>query len=294
MSNVLIYGCGYWGKKILSPLQTRYGYTVLAYIDRNEELYREHFWGIPVESPQRISEYDFDYIIIAIDDYRQVRFVREFLEQLGIDANKIKSASYSPELIELFSDQRTEFIKDIAMWINENNIEGSVAECGVFRGDSAKFINRYFEDRKLYLFDTFEGFNNEDLAFDIDNKDKWEFNDSFFDKDLFTDTSLEIIREKMTSVQNVIIKQGYFPQTANDVEDRFCFVNLDMDLYMPTLSGLEFFWDRMNEGGVILLHDYFHKGLQGVKQAVNDFENKRNITFNKVPIGDHISLAIIK
>jgi O-methyltransferase len=51
----------------------------------------------------------------------------------------------------------------IAYEIYANNIEGNVAELGVFRGDFAKFINISFPDRKLYLFDTFEGFDEKDI-----------------------------------------------------------------------------------------------------------------------------------
>ena len=46
----------------------------------------------------------------------------------------------------------------VAKEIYENNIEGAVAELGVFRGRFAQFINQAFFDRDFYLFDTFEGF----------------------------------------------------------------------------------------------------------------------------------------
>ena len=47
----------------------------------------------------------------------------------------------------------------IAHRIYEGDIEGSVAECGVYKGEFAKEINRLFPDRDLYLFDTVEGFD---------------------------------------------------------------------------------------------------------------------------------------
>jgi O-methyltransferase len=46
----------------------------------------------------------------------------------------------------------------LAYEIRSNNVLGSTAEVGVYRGDFAKYINLLFSDRKLYLFDTFEGF----------------------------------------------------------------------------------------------------------------------------------------
>lgn len=44
-----------------------------------------------------------------------------------------------------------------------NNIKGNVAEAGVFQGDFSSVINSVFHPRKLYLFDTFEGFDEKDV-----------------------------------------------------------------------------------------------------------------------------------
>ncbi|HBG65068.1 MAG TPA: macrocin-O-methyltransferase, partial [Treponema sp.] len=70
-------------------------------------------------------------------------------------------------------------------------------------------------------------------------------------------------------------------------------VNLDMDLYTPTLAALEFFLAHMDEG-CILMHDYFSPNLTGIKKAVDDFEVEIHKTIPKLPIGDEISIALIK
>jgi hypothetical protein len=51
----------------------------------------------------------------------------------------------------------------VAREIYENKISGNVAELGVYQGGFAQYINQIFPDRKLYLFDTFEGFNESDV-----------------------------------------------------------------------------------------------------------------------------------
>ena len=99
---------------------------------------------------------------------------------------------------------------------------------------------------------------------------------------------------KMIYPERCVLKKGYFPDTAEGLEDQFCFVNLDMDLYRPMLEGLRFFYGRMCDGGVILLHDYFHPELPGVRQAVADFERERQEVLCKVPIGDFCSIAVIR
>ena len=54
--------------------------------------------------------------------------------------------------------------------IDRKNLDGSVAELGVYKGKFAKFINQYFPERSLYLFDTFEGFDDRDIATEKENK----------------------------------------------------------------------------------------------------------------------------
>lgn len=105
---------------------------------------------------------------------------------------------------------------------------------------------------------------------------------------------VETIKARMLFPDKLRIYQGYFPESIGDIRDTFCFVNLDMDLYQPQLAGLRYFWDKMEAGGIILLHDYFHPELPGVREAVIDFEKERNRKLLKFPIGDDCSIAVIK
>ena len=59
-------------------------------------------------------------------------------------------------------------------------------------------------DRKLYLFDTFEGF---------DVRDKHEYDNDMLNAHAFRDTSTTLVLSKMVA-ENVIIRKGYFPETA--------------------------------------------------------------------------------
>lgn len=43
--------------------------------------------------------------------------------------------------------------------IKKRKLQGAVAEVGVFQGEFAQYINVAFPDSKLYLFDTFDGFD---------------------------------------------------------------------------------------------------------------------------------------
>ncbi len=289
---VIIWGCGDYGRKILPNLIEQGDKEIIAYTDSNEKLWGQKVLSIPVISPEQIRNTVFDLLLIVVSSPGAVRHIKEYIGKLHISKNKIVDVFTDIDYMDLFADQRTRFIKGYADWINKNNIEGNVAEWDVCRGDSAKFINRYFPNRKLYMCDTFEGFDSEDLQYEKDKDNKYFNQSKFADQSFFVDTGVDYVMCKMMYPENVVIKKGYFPESMSGVEDKFCFVNLDMDLYIPMLNGLRFFWDKMIQGGCILMHDYFSNLFAGVKQAVDIFEKEREINIVKSPIGDGSSIAL--
>ena len=75
-------------------------------------------------------------------------------------------------------------------------------------------------------------------------------------------------------------------------DNKYLFVNLDFDLYMPTLAGLKYFVPRLVRNGVVLVHDFFNKGYPGVEKAVKDFQSVHE-NIGILPIGDCCSIALI-
>jgi len=201
---------------------------------------------------------------------------------MGVPKTKINA-----DFVMLQEKSRIIFLEKLALVQNEHKICGSVAEGGVFQGEFAREINRVFPDRTLYLFDTFSGFDERDLATEKENSySKYGVNH-------LNITSVDLVMQKLPHPKKVIIKKGFFPETVKGVSDSFCFVNLDFDLHDPTLAALEFFYPLMEAGGVILVHDYFNSGYLGVKAAIEKFMIKAN-DLQLFPIGDGISIGIIK
>ena len=155
--------------------------------------------------------------------------------------------------------------------------EGNTAELGVYTGGFASAINHFFPDRKLYLFDTFEGFDTRDKKFDKEN------GFSSIAEGWLSDTSEGLVLSKMEHPENCIIRKGWFPDTAEGVDDKFCFVSIDANLYQPILAGLEFFYPRLNHGGVIMIHDFNNQSFQGARQAVKEFCDKNSISYVCLP-----------
>ncbi|NOG58225.1 MAG: methyltransferase [Bacteroidetes bacterium] len=144
--------------------------------------------------------------------------------------------------------------------LEKENIAGELAECGVYMGRLSKFIHGLLPNRKLYLFDTFSGF---------DPRDSDTKNDS-----RFHDTHEEKVIQRIGDSNNIIIKKGYFPETATpDVaNEKFAFIVIDFDKYDPTLAALEFFYPLLNPGGFIFIHDYSSpESNWACSRAVNEF-----------------------
>jgi O-methyltransferase len=143
--------------------------------------------------------------------------------------------------------------------IDAEGIAGQMAEVGVYRGATSRFLHAGCPRRKLYLFDTFEGFPEVDLEVSEDDR--------------FRGTSVELVKSVIGDLNNVEFREGYFPETAAGLEsETFAFAMLDVDLYKPTLAALQFFYPRMSRGGYIFLHDYTSpESDQGVSRAAREF-----------------------
>lgn len=144
-------------------------------------------------------------------------------------------------------------------------IDGDVAEVGVYKGGSAKIICETTK-KQIHLFDTFEGLP------EIGKED----NETQFKKGEYRSSYGEI-KKYLKKYATTHFYKGLFPSTAYPVKDKkFSFVHLDVDLYKPTLDCLNFFYPRMNKGGVIVTHDY--TAAKGVKKAFDEFfKDKREI-----------------
>lgn len=177
----------------------------------------------------------------------------------------------------------------LANEIKQRNVEGEVAEVGVFKGTFAKLINATFSEKKFYLFDTFESFENQEFEEEVL---KGRCTQNF--REMFLGTSVQGVVDKMIYPELCFPRVGFFPDTAAGLEDtRFAFVSIDVDLEKSIFEALLFFYPRLNQGGAIFVHDYNNRFLEGVKDAVKGYEREIGQYLIKVPIADEGGTLII-
>ena len=149
------------------------------------------------------------------------------------------------------------------------NVPGDTAECGVFTGAGSYIICKVNQENELfqrthYIFDSFEGLSKP-LAEDGAH---WAEGDMFYPE--------ETVRKNLAEFSNISIHKGWIPQRFTDIKQHnFCFVHIDVDLFDPTMDSMEFFYPRLNQGGVIVCDDYGFTSCPGATKAVDQFlENK--------------------
>lgn len=144
------------------------------------------------------------------------------------------------------------------------NVSGDTAECGVYRGAGSYIICKMNQicdvSRMHHIFDSFEGVSSPG---DLDGK-HWEKGDlSCAESD---------VRKNLSEFSNVSFYQGWIPKRFPEVTDKkFSFVHIDVDLFEPTKDSLEFFYPRVEDGGIIVCDDYGSTLCPGATKACDDF-----------------------
>lgn len=267
MKRTVLVGAGQFGRAavhLLDPDQ----WEICAFADNHPDNWDRTAVPPVLPLPEALDLHP-DAVMITMKGEERFREVSAQLRRMGWKGEILDFSSRTAGF-----SLRSGVLKRIAERIHAENIPGAAAEFGVYRGDFARQINAAFPDRKLYLFDSFEGFP--ESALEEERKNGYsggEIQD-------FRGTRTKEVLARMPRPEQVIIRKGVFPESAEGVEASFCFVSLDADLYRSTLDGLMYFYPRMESGGVILLHDYSGKQYAGVREAVREYEKR----FGRLPL----------
>lgn len=173
-------------------------------------------------------------------------------------------------------------------YVVKNNIDGSIVECGVWKGGSmmaAAFTLAHLKktDRTLYLYDTFDTFSKPGLA-DIshDGKHGDEILTSLAeDGTSWKSANMDEVKRNMSQIgypmELVHFVKGEVEKTIpGTIPGKISLLRLDTDWYASTKHELEWLYPRLSQGGVLIIDDYGY--WKGCKKAVDEyFSNKQVI-----------------
>lgn len=169
--------------------------------------------------------------------------------------------------------------------------EGEYLEMGTQYGGTAKIIFDLMPtDRKLFCFDTFTGFNAEDLRIESTVRPHGFTTESIRPLDPQTVRSNILGSGPAGRSERLVLVPGHVPGSLGPFgEYSWRFAHFDMDLYEPTRLALDWVWPRMVPGGILLFHDY--DALPTVRKAVDEFVNPLGLL--AIPLSDRFGSAIV-
>jgi len=165
------------------------------------------------------------------------------------------------------------------------DISGDFVECGVWRGGAAFLMADLLRqakarDRKVWLFDSFEGLPPPE---EIDGPVAVEYAKNT-DKPFYFDNCSALLEEVRRSAAELGLSsytefvKGWFDQTLPANRDRIgpiAILRIDADWYSSVRCCLESLYDKVVDGGFIVLDDYY--AYDGCAIAVHEFLGKQKL-----------------
>jgi hypothetical protein len=187
----------------------------------------------------------------------------------------------------MIGKKRLDNIQYCVETVLEENVSGDLIETGIWRGGATIFMRGILAaygitDRIVWAADSFEGVPAptlpEDAALDLSAK------------------VLPILAVSLEEVMGLFEQydlldgqvnfiQGWFKDTlATAPIDKLAILRLDGDLYESTMDALNPLYDKVSQGGFIIVDDYF--SCPPCQVAIDEFRNTRGITEELITIDE--------
>ena len=168
-----------------------------------------------------------------------------------------------------------------------SHIEGAIVECGVGQGYGlCSWLTLSALDQKeraIWAFDSFEGFPK----FAKEDQTSPEREAAYVQYKQF---DLLYVFKTMTSFglsqadinRRVAFAKGFIPQSLGLYDNGpIALLHLDLDIFEPYRDALNFFWNFVVPGGIVMFDEY-NKAMDvfkfpGAQSAINEFLDARNL-----------------
>jgi hypothetical protein len=186
--------------------------------------------------------------------------------------------------------------------INKYNLIGDVIEFGTFTGGSTKTLSSVFPDKTIFTIDHFQGLEqtNKNVPSDSD----WIERAFALDNPLYVDNhnvpkSIDEVKERFIGHDNIkmIISDVHKLTVPSDYGiSKIAICNIDVDIYEPTVSALEFL-TKCEWSEVFIRFDDWHGGEpeydKHERLAFSEWIEKYNYKFD-ITHGGHIGGVYVK
>ena len=155
--------------------------------------------------------------------------------------------------------------------LNRHRIAGDFVECGTYKGGSAAIIApRLLEDRKLWLYDSFEGMP------ESSDKDGTAARQFVGEGKACVEEVRQLVRRSGAPEDRLVIRKGWFQETFSEpLPEKVALLHCDADWYESVMLVLETFYPLVSDGGIIILDDFGY--WEGCREAFYDYCHRHNL-----------------
>ena len=192
-------------------------------------------------------------------------------------------------------DPNTGWRIHVGLWAASmaSRIPGDFVECGVNAGFLSSAILSYLDwnnlGKRFYLVDTFEGpvlrqFSREEIESGRGDVARQALSSGAYV------TDIERVRRNYAEWNQIEVVQGCVPEVlpAIDTSNRIAFLHLDMNCAYPEQAALEYFWERLAPGAMVLFDDYAYRGYEQQAAAIDRVASNVGATVLSLPTGQGI------
>jgi O-methyltransferase len=173
--------------------------------------------------------------------------------------------------------QRLDHLQYCIERVLEDNIDGDLIECGVWRGGATIFmrgvLKAYNSPKKVFVADSFDGLPEPDIEkYPADEGDVHHTHERLA-------ISARRVKQNFDGYglrdDQVIFIKGFFDKSLPIAPiEKLSIIRLDGDMYGSTWESLEHLYPKLQTGGFIIVDDY---GLDNCKSAIHDYRTKYSI-----------------
>ena len=158
-------------------------------------------------------------------------------------------------------------------------VEGDIVECGCWKGGFSIFLSHLFNDKNIWVSDSFEGFQPLEYA-------KYEYSRERHVPQ-FTHNSVGALAQSLDVVKNYFVQYGLGDEKRikflkGFVKDslptsgieKISLLRIDVDAFSATMEVLDELFDKVEKGGYIIFDD---SCLYETLDAIKYFFQKRGI-----------------
>ncbi len=190
------------------------------------------------------------------------------------------------------------------------HLPGDIVELGVYRGASLMAFANFMEiqnmgdrHKKVVGFDNFAGFGELEEKDGADAPDVGKKPGGFTSEDFETPLrdAIEIFDQDrfIPYKPRIHLVKGNIEETVPAyVEEnpgmRISLLHFDVDLYRPTLVGLQTLWPLVVPGGVVLFDEYGIPPWEGESKAVDEFFEGQDVEFHRFDWSSNPGAYLIK